>query len=422
MRFWIFVSWFIGSSTIYAQSKKELILDQEIMISRLERSIDSIYLLIKQENDTVNKLKDLRTLDGHRMDSLEQVRVNMSNRARGLLAAFAKDSVAISQLIKNSHVSNSALQMLGSYIDYTQYLSIYEEEYIGTEYATMITFLETEMDRIAKKAGLEDMTATREALFGYYINHSEEYGRIRALQFVNSDEQESQCLNVICKGIVSQIDEMIENNEWSSTISSKRQELFQYFTRLENLDVQSIYFLDNYLLYDIVRNYKEIGDLESALKYSTIVLENCDKKKIKYYNFSQRCDIYISLNEFHLALKDCNSSIVYLKKEKDKQYSVFLKELKKCNILMALGKFSESYGILNRLFFSLTAEERSNKFMSDKKSWILSKQVICLYELGNTSKADDLFNLLREYYYCDYLVLEIGDLEFDLCHYYDTHY
>lgn len=422
MRFLIFIYWFIWSSSIFAQSKKELILDQELKISSLERSIDSIPLLIKKENDAINKIKALCALAEHRIDSLDEVSVKMKNSARGLLAVYTKDSAEIYQLIKNIHVSTSAFQMLSSYIDYAQYLSMYKGEFFGTEYATMIKFLESEMDRIAKKSGLENMTATRDALFDYYVNLSQEHGQIRALEYVNSDEQEAQCLNAICKGIVSQIDQMVENNEWSSTILEKRQELFLFFKRLENLDDNSIYFLDIYLLDEIVRCYEDFGDLESALNYSTILLEKCDKTKIWHYHFSQRCNIYISLNEFQLALKDCNSSIAYLKKKQDNQPYIFYSELEKCDILMALGKFSESYGILNRLFYSLTAKEKSSKFMSDKKAIILSKQVVCLYELGNTSKADELFGFLRKYYYCDDLLFHVGDLEFDLCHYYNTHY
>jgi hypothetical protein len=409
----------------FGQSKKELIETAFIQTLRKEYLLDSINKRMSLASTKLNELKTQNQREKNKRDSLilelrtKEKSLHQVNKELELQSSEVKNE------LKRIQGFRTNLDQLSAYIELVSDFGTWEYAAYETQaFKNTFAYFEKRLEMLAPKAIVEDSIQAKNKLYSFYFDSKYLAPSFiyKALEYATPGTQEAQCLKEICSDISNQIDKLVGENAWSVTIDAKRNEFLTYSRRLESSYAKDESFLNVFLLYDLVNVLEGLKQYELALSYSNLLLKSCPAKAIDYYHYSQRCDLYIELNRLELALKDSEACIsIYIKSKYDPT-QLYLRELAKCKILIALGRFNEANALCDKMISNLSSKEQSRKFMSNKKSWILSKKVVCLYELGRIAQADDIFDFLSEYYICDEILFYCGDEIFEPCVYHETYY
>jgi hypothetical protein len=409
----------------FGQSKKELIETAFIQTLRKEYLLDSINKRMSLASTKLNELKTQNQREKNKRDSLilelrtKEKSLHQVNKELELQSSEVKNE------LKRIQGFRTNLDQLSAYIELVSDFGTWEYAAYETQaFKNTFAYFEKRLEMLAPKAIVEDSIQAKNKLYSFYFDSKYLAPSFiyKALEYATPGTQEAQCLKEICSDISNQIDKLVGENAWSVTIDAKRNEFLTYSRRLESSYAKDESFLNVFHLYDLVNVLEGLKQYELALSYSNLLLKSCPAKDIKYYHYSQRCDLYIELNRLELALKDSEACISSYIKSKYDPTQLYLRELAKCKILIALGRFNEANALCDKMISNLSSKEQSRKFMSNKKSWILSKKVVCLYELGRIAQADDIFDFLSEYYICDEILFYCGDEIFEPCVYHETYY
>jgi tetratricopeptide (TPR) repeat protein len=409
----------------FCQSKKELIETAIMQSLRKEYILDSINKCIMAENVQLQAVKNSNALEMPQRDSLQVLLKTKKASLDQLTKELEFLSNDLKSELKRIQGFRTNLDKLSTYIKFVKEscFNVYETD--ETEaFLKAFAYFEKEIELLTPKAIAEDSTQAKNILYFYYFELEDKDPSFiyKALEYAAPGTQEAKCLKEICSEISDLIDKLIEEDAWSGTIDAKRNEFLSYSRRLEASYAKDESFLNVFHLYDLVNVLEGLKQYELALSYSNLLLKSCPTKDIRYYHYSQRSELYIELNKLELALKDSETSISSYKKSKYDPKNLYFRELAKCKILMGLDRFNEANTLCDKMISDLSSKEQSNKFMSNKKSWILSKKVVCLYEMGRIAQADTLFDFLMEYYNCDELIFSCGNELYEPCVYHDTYY
>lgn len=409
----------------FGQSKKELIETAFLQSLRKEYVLDSINKRISEANAQLQAVKNSNAVDMPKRDSLQVLLKTKEASLDQVTKELEFLSNDLKRELKRIQGFRTNLDRLSAYTDLLKQSRMNVSETNDTEaFQKACAYFEKQIDVLVPKALAEDTYQAKNVLYSYYFDL--EYVNpsfiFKALEYATQGTQEAQCLKEICSDISNQIDKLVEENAWSVTIDAKRNEFLNFSRRLETSYAKDESFLNVFHLYNLVNVHEGLKQYELALSYSNLLLKSCPAKAIDYYHYSQRCNLYIQLNRLELALKDSEACISSYIKSKYDPTQLYLRELAKCKILIALGRFNEANALCDKMISDLSSKEQSRKFMSNKKSWILSKKVVCLYELGRIAQADDIFDFLSEYYICDDLLFYCGEEIFEPCVYHETYY
>jgi hypothetical protein len=415
----------ISPAFFFGQSKKELLSQAQQQSLRNEHALDSLQILISAKKNELNLMKQSNPKQTQRRDSLQALLKTKENQLEQETKAFELLTHDINVEIKRLDGYHSYLYKMITYLEFVRNLRTnISDENIMEDVEKAIQYVENQAELLVPKAIEENTTQAKNVLYTYYFDgqYRQPENLYKALKYALTGKQESECLAAICSNLYTEINNLIEADAWAETISNKQEEFLSYSKRLEANYPKEKVFLNVFNLYDLVNVYVGLKQYEKALSYSNLLLKSCTSKDIQYYHYKQRCDIYIILNKYELALKDSDATITEYKKYQKDLSSLFYYELSKCEILIAIGRFTEANALCDKMLSSMSSKELSRKFMSKKKSWILSKKVVCLYELGKIPQADDIFDFISEYYICDDLIFYCGDKVFDPCIYHETYY
>jgi hypothetical protein len=409
----------------FGQSKKELIETAFIQSLRKEYVLDSINKRISEANAQLQAVKNSNAVDMPKRDSLQVLLKSKEASLDQVTKELEFLSNDLKRELKRIQGFRTNLDQLSAYMELVDDFGTWEYAAYETQtFKNTFAYFEKRLEMLAPKAIAEDSIQAKNLLYSFYFDSKYLVPSFiyKALEYATPGMQEAQCLKEICSDISNQIDKLVGENAWSVTIDAKRNEFLTYSRRLESSYAKDESFLNVFHLYDLVNVLEGLKQYELALSYSNLLLKSCPAKAIDYYHYSQRRDLYIELNRLELALKDSEACISSYIKSKYDPTQLYLRELAKCKILIALGRFNEANALCDKMISNLSSKEQSRKFMSNKKSWILSKKVVCLYELGRIAQADDIFDFLSEYYICDDLLFYCGDEIFEPCVYHETYY
>lgn len=392
-----------------AQSKKEILAEANSKVLKNVTVLDSLQDLISKYNSEKTELKNNNDYTIQSIDSLKKSKIYLANK---LTVEIEKEE----NLKKDFNNEIKRIESTPRYLDEIKsiftfiYVSKSCEEQNGNNsknFIKSIKYLEDQAESLFIKAKGEDSLLARELMHEYFrYNENPDY-IFKALNYAAPGPQEARDLADIFDKLKDE---------------SKITECIKYFNLLEKKYPNDPNFLDAYRLYKITDVYEETNEYEKALYYSNLLINTFPAKKNRHSDYSQRSRIYAELNKFDLALKDIEKSISLYKKESRDLSNLYIKELQKCNILLALDRKIEANALCDKLISDFSVTEASRKFMSPKKGWILCKKAICLYELGKTSQADDLFDFIALYFSCSELYFSCGEWEWDICTYHDTQY
>jgi hypothetical protein len=409
----------------FGQSKKELIETAFLQSLRKEYVLDSINKRILEANAHLQAVKNSNAVDMPKRDSLQVLLKTKEASLDQVSKELEFLSNDLKRELKRIQGFRASLDRLSAYTDLLKQSRMNVSETDDTDaFQKACAYFEKQIDLLAPKALAEDAYQAKNVLYSYYfdLEYVDPSFIFKALENASPGAQEAQCLKKICSEISDHIDKLIEEDAGYSRVDAKRNEYLTYSRRLETSYAKDAFFLNVSHLYDLVNVLEGLKQYELALSYSNLLLKSCPAKDIKYYHYSQRCNLHMELNNLEQALKDIDLTINAYKIEKRDPTMLYLRELKKSHILIGLGRYNDALSLCEKMLSGLTSTESSRKFMSTKKALILSSKVVCLYELGRIAQADDIFDFLSEYYICDEILFYCGDEIFEPCVYHETYY
>jgi tetratricopeptide (TPR) repeat protein len=393
----------------YAQSKKKILEEANSKVKRNERILDSLEELVSKYKNENYLLKNNNDVTIQSIDSLKKSKIHLavkitdeSQKEKSLNADFNNEIKRIESNPRYLDEVISILRFIYSSKSCEEKNSTNSQDFIKS-----IKYFEDQAELLFNKAKEEDSLIARELMHAYFSHSENSDYIIKALNYAAPGKQEASDLAYLFDILKDQ---------------SKITECIKYFNLLEKKYPNDNSFLDAFRLSKIIDVYEETIEYEKALYYSNLLINSFPTKKRRNYDYSQRSRIYAKLNKFDLALKDIDKSISLYKKENSDLSNLYSKELQKCSILLALDRYAEANALSDKLISDFSVTEASRKFMSPKKGWILCKKAICLYELGKTSQADDIFDFITLYFKCSELYFSCGEWEWDICTYHETHY
>lgn len=409
----------------FSQSKKDLISEAQYQAMRKEITLDSLKNLISSKKTALSALKQSNDKLSKQTDSL-QILVSEKKAEVNLLRKNNEQTdLAYNSEIKRIAGFRTNLDELSAYAKLMNESRMFVSETNKTEvFQKAWAYFEEQIELLVSKAIEEDAKQAKSNLYSFYFDQRFENAAYlyKALPYASAGKQEAECLKEICSSISDEVDKLVSDDAWSGTIDAKRNEYLSYSRRLEAGYPKDASFMNVFHLYDLVNVLEGLQQYDLALSYSNLLLKSCPSKDIQYYHYNQRCDLHIELNKMEKALSDIELAINAYKIEKRDPTMLYLRELKKSRILIALGRYNDALVLCEKMLSGLTSTESTRKFMSNKKAWMLSNKLVCLYELGKIKQADDLFDYLSEYYLCDELIFTCGEQVFEPCIYHETYY